>query len=117
MKVQRLYKFLVVVCFVTITGKLVAQTARLSVVPLPVIFNTPATGFAARSENKQIILLTNAYMPGYLALSPPPVIEQDFYTRHFGYFCKKELQFEKATAIPLKFRLGTLDYVNKLEGK
>ena len=45
------------------------------------------------------------------------IINADFYTRNFGFFCKKELQFEKATKIPLRFRLGTLQYNDYLEGK
>ena len=45
------------------------------------------------------------------------VVNADFYTRNFGFFCKKELQFEKATKIPLRFRLGTLQYNDYLEGK
>jgi hypothetical protein len=45
------------------------------------------------------------------------VISADFYTRGFGFFCKKELQFEKATKIPFRFRLGSLQYNNYLEGK
>lgn len=45
------------------------------------------------------------------------VISADLYTRGFGFFCKKELQFEKATKIPLRFRLGSLQYNNYLEGK
>ncbi len=45
------------------------------------------------------------------------MISPDYYTRHFGFFCQKELGFEKTTKIPLRFRLGSLEYCNKLEGK
>jgi hypothetical protein len=45
------------------------------------------------------------------------IIPSNFHLKSFGFFCHKELQFEKATKIPFRFRLGSMDYVNQLEGK
>lgn len=45
------------------------------------------------------------------------VINQNYYTQHLGFMCKKELAFEKLTKLPLRFRLGSLQQCNYLEGK
>ena len=68
--------------------------------------------------NKKNLPEKNLVTPVFL-LNPAScsVIAGDYYTQGFGFFCKKELQFEKATKIPLSFRLGTLQYNNYLEGK
>lgn len=44
-------------------------------------------------------------------------ITPDFYNSQLGIICKKEWLVEKNIKIPFRFRLGSLDYVNKLEGK
>ncbi len=45
------------------------------------------------------------------------IITDDYFVRDFGFFCRKELQFEKQTRVPLRFRLGSLEYCNYLEAK
>jgi hypothetical protein len=47
----------------------------------------------------------------YFGLSP------GFYMQCLGYFCRQEIRLEKITSVPIRFRLGGLDYVNWLEQK
>lgn len=39
------------------------------------------------------------------------------YKDELGFFCKVELKWDKILYRPLRFRLGSYDYVNRLEGK
>jgi hypothetical protein len=45
------------------------------------------------------------------------IIPANYYTKNLAFFCKKELQLEKITKVPFRFRLGSTDYVDQLEGK
>lgn len=45
------------------------------------------------------------------------VVRPDFISTRQGYICRQEWKFEKKTGLPIRVRLGSLDYVNKLEGK
>jgi hypothetical protein len=47
----------------------------------------------------------------------PLALPADFYSQRMGFFCKREWGFEKSTRIPLRFRLGSLENCNYLEGK
>jgi len=41
----------------------------------------------------------------------------NYYAKQLPFFCGKELQVQKAVGFPVKFRLGTVEYCDKLEGK
>jgi hypothetical protein len=46
-----------------------------------------------------------------------PVGPRDYYQQSFGYFCKREWNLEKQTKVPVKFRLGTYQEAQRIEGK
>lgn len=54
------------------------------------------------------------YTPQFILLK---IVPASYYSTHLGFFCKKELQLDKVIAVPLRFRLGSLAYVNYLEQK
>jgi hypothetical protein len=57
----------------------------------------------------------------YFFLLPESILSKEYggeyYSRNLGFFCKRELEWEKTTRIPLRFRLGSLEECNRLEGK
>jgi hypothetical protein len=48
---------------------------------------------------------------------PVKVIAENYYANNLSFFCQKELQVEKATKVPLRFRVGSVSYTDKMEGK
>lgn len=45
------------------------------------------------------------------------IIPASLSLNNLGFFCKKELQLDKIVAVPIRFRLGSLEYVNWMEQK
>ncbi len=71
------------------------------------------------NSRPSISLIFNAAIPPN-ALSPtlrPNPFEIKSYRQPFSFFCRKEWQFEKATSIPLRLRLGSMEYTDYLEQK
>lgn len=88
------------------------------------------SGLAAQVKDKIPPVPTNYYFPKKQAGKPfQPIatlqsiplnlasVPANFYAQQLGYFCKKEIKFEKATKIPFKFRLGSVEQCDWLEGK
>jgi|SRR5690348_14886041 len=67
------------------------------------------------SKQKQVHILP-AYNKSFF-LKQPNILPGNFYSSRLPFFCSKELQIQKATGFPIKFRVGSVEYVDKLEGK
>ena len=70
---------------------------------------------------QKIILPRKLAINSVLSCSQPkkpiPIIRPDFISLKQGYICMQEWKFEKKTRVPLRLRIGSLEYVNRLEGK
>lgn len=83
------------------------KVAPVSMYKLPK--KLPTIGFHAVSHPQMAI------QPVFQAPLVVTTINNNYYTQRFGFFCKRELLMEKATGVAFRFRLGSLDYCNKIE--
>ncbi len=79
--------------------------------------NTITPSQKSSSDSSSLIHFTSPASSQIIIPALPASIPADFYTRHFGFFCKRELAVEKATKLPIRFRLGSLQQCNYYEGK
>lgn len=50
-------------------------------------------------------------------VNPQPLLSANYYSTQLGFFCKQEIKFEKIAKIPFKFRMGSVEDCDRLEGK
>jgi hypothetical protein len=125
---QRVFCFVVVLIFF-FNGEIFSQ-GKPVLLKLPIKYYTPAYYYSEKqvqlnyNSNDTIkFTRTKKYdSPGLVNSRQPvilsgPILSPSYYTTQIGFFCKKELQLEKITALPIRVRLGSLAYVNYLEQK
>ena len=45
------------------------------------------------------------------------LVQSNLYTKDLGFFCRQELKIEQQTRVPLRLRLGNMEYCNWMEQK
>jgi len=110
--VQRKKTFLVV-CFSILINSLWAQIAP------PGVLKNRELDLVPRRDSVSLLhpRLTTKTIYQYPGRYFYPEDYSSYYVSHLGFFCKKELQLEDKTHLPVRFRLGSLQEVNRLEGK
>jgi len=119
---------IILVVLLMLTGKIFSQEKSLPI-SSPIYksggsFNPKSTDYIQHAWFKgHYLKIMNAkeYNDNYITPKYPLIsqnsLDKNFYCNNLGFFCKKEIQLERITSVPLRFRLGSLDYVNQLEGK
>jgi hypothetical protein len=120
--VKRFYKIIAFAAFCFLPGIISAQN-QVNITLGRVLFSSdkvapvslykvpkklPTTGF-------HVVMPQMVVPPVFQAPSVVSSISNNYYTLQFGFFCKKEMMLEKATRVPFRFRLGSLDCCNKIE--
>ncbi len=58
-----------------------------------------------------------SYPPENLRTTFTSIIPANLATCNYAFFCRQELKIEKATNIPIRFRLGSVEQCDYYEGK
>jgi hypothetical protein len=126
---QRLKYFLVVLLLMLFTGEIFAQN---EIVKNKTLINLPDTLLHVKktSTRWKSLLDKPPFTLASVSCTPPKLsyIQEtnilfdsmqlkSSYIKTLGVICKVEYKFEKVTLIPLRLRVGSLDYTNYLEQK
>lgn len=74
-------------------------------------------GLPTTTTNKLFPLNVKTSEPVKLRGQTNVFLSPGFYASQLGFFCRQEIKFEKVTKVPFKFRLGSVETCDYLEGK
>lgn len=95
-----------------LSGQSLPELRRVD--PLPVY----STYFS--QSIRQLSLLASTHQTSYLVnfkQQAPSQVPQAWSYHDLAFFCRLEVKLEKATNLPIKFRLGEVQYAENREGK
>jgi hypothetical protein len=123
--VQRFYKFIVAFCLIVYGPEVLAQDFSKKIPMIRMIGPTPLIKFSIHTARKFPVLHFDPVKEWYSGQGVTVIknhavtssIAGNFYTQNFGFMCKSELHLQKSTGVPLRFRLGSLQYCDAMEGK
>lgn len=108
----------VVIVFLLLLNILVIKSFSQKVPELLLVRSTEILW--KKNHASPVFLFNTKFFLADSTRAPKPVVKPllaDFHTRHWGFFCAQELKMEKAIRFPLKMRLGSVEYVDRMEGK
>jgi hypothetical protein len=99
-----------------VAGYCFCQKNTIATSPYPSLQFYKQAALQKPVKNSKPSLPANVYLFSSFYL-PQQIIAPNYYSSNLGFFCKKEIQFQKITSIPFKFRLGSVQQCDWLEGK
>ena len=78
------------------------------------IFFISGMGYAQTSP---VYVTVKDFAKDSLSKTPIRLVPEDNYSKGLTFFCRNEWLLEKKTGVPFRFRLGSVDQVDRLEGK
>jgi hypothetical protein len=103
-----------IACFTQVSAQM-----KLTVAPLYPLIKSSKWQLADKKAVVSPVYLSAFQAPGNGKNQDvkAPLKPNDYYEQHFGFFCKKEWNWEKQTQFPVKVRLGSYQEAQRLEGK